>query len=89
MTSLSIAKHTAGPWSSYETPNDDDFSHEIIGVAGIYRGPECGANFQLLMAAPDLLDALKMLISNLPINRDWLNPDVERYARAAIAKAGV
>lgn len=45
------------------------------------------ANARLIAAAPLLLEALKGLLENLPERRDWLDPDVERFAKAAIEKA--
>ena len=41
----------------------------------------------LISAAPDLFEALAAIVNDLPINRDWLNPDYENMAYAAIAKA--
>jgi hypothetical protein len=34
-----------------------------------------------------LLHCLKQIINDLPANRDWLNPDIERLAKQAIANA--
>ena len=34
----------------------------------------------------ELLGILSGIISDLPVRRDWLNPDLEKIARAAIAK---
>lgn len=45
------------------------------------------ANARLIAASPELLFALSQIVSELPAKRDWLNPDIERIARAAIAKA--
>jgi hypothetical protein len=34
-----------------------------------------------------LLYALQQIIGDLPANRDWLDPNIERMAKDAIAKA--
>jgi hypothetical protein len=57
------------------------------GEAYKAKDPERDANARLIAAAPDLLYALQQIVSDLPSNRDWLSPDLERAARAAIAKA--
>lgn len=48
---------------------------------------EMAANARLIAAAPDLLFALERILADLPTNRDWLDPAVEKFARAAVAKA--
>lgn len=42
---------------------------------------------RLIAAAPDLLWALKEILSELPPKLDWLNPDLEKIAKATVAKA--
>lgn len=37
--------------------------------------------------ARELRDVLALLISDLPRNRDWLNPDTEKIARVILTKA--
>jgi len=49
--------------------------------------PERNANANLISAAPDLLGALRSIIDSLPSHRDWLDPNLEQFARAAIDKA--
>jgi hypothetical protein len=48
---------------------------------------EAFANARLISAAPNLLWVIERIIEDLPINKDWLDPAVEREARAAIKKA--
>jgi hypothetical protein len=45
------------------------------------------ADSKLYAAAPDMLEALERIVTDLPSRRDWLDPDIEKLARAAIAKA--
>lgn len=45
------------------------------------------ANARLIAAAPDLLFALKRIVTELPAKRDWLDPEIEAFAKDAIAKA--
>ena len=45
------------------------------------------SNANLIAAAPDMYEALRAIISDLPSNRDWLDPVVERAAKDALKKA--
>ena len=80
-------KHTPGPWVFVSTPNDDDFSHEIMDVCALYRNgnPQRVADARLIAAAPDLLEALEYTLKCL------MQTDVGEAhyqpAIAAIAKA--
>ena len=87
------AKHTPGPWKSYE---DDGFINlMVVDAEGYYIAEAMGrtkknmeANARLIAAAPELLEALEKLCNR------WQG-DTELYAhgeeikagRAAIAKA--
>lgn len=96
-----MPKFTPGPWrSSYdrghfvETVHDDlESSGRVctVDVEGVYSKEESAANAHLIAAAPDLLRALRMVVT-----RDTGNPDHDWttcgepsciFARAAIAKA--
>jgi hypothetical protein len=56
-------------------------------VCRVYNCSLTEARANLIAAAPELFFALSSIIANLPTNRDWLNPDLERIARAVILKA--
>ncbi|HBC94336.1 MAG TPA: hypothetical protein DCZ10_15915 [Pelotomaculum sp.] len=45
------------------------------------------ANARLIAAAPDMYEALKRIMDELPAKRDWLDPVSEQMALAALAKA--
>jgi hypothetical protein len=93
------ASHTPGPWKvrtldgSIGTIETSDGELQIAQTQQLRADDrntghsERLANTALIAAAPELLYALQYIISDLPTNRDWLNPALERMARAAIAKA--
>jgi len=66
---MSEAKHTAGPWRTFNGtdvyPDDGDtaaMKHIAdCSMAGSIGGDEQNANARLIAAAPDLLDALQHL----------------------------
>ena len=86
--------HTPGPW---HYRRGDEWSHSVVTHHGTLpdgsqncwtvadinkmREPEHEANARLIAAAPELLEALKRLLTD----EDY--PQAERVARAAIAKA--
>ena len=78
-------KHTPGPWKLFATPNDIDFTHEISGVAAIYIGNHSEGNAKLMVAAPDLLEALRDMVDYY--GTASANVDALFKARKAIAKA--
>jgi len=94
------AKHTPGPWrvEGRTTERGGALSGHIIsyGTNGYGDGPDgyvcktrgtSEADANLIAAAPDLLDALKLITAmdgDQPARSDW---DMVRIARAAIAKA--
>jgi hypothetical protein len=78
--------HTPEPWPIHKTPNDADFTHEVVGICAIYAGNEnAEADARLIAASPELLAALKRVVQadDACVLRQ---EDIER-ARAAIAKA--
>jgi hypothetical protein len=80
-------KHTSGPWiiDKDRSVMTEDF--KVIAEVYSWMGPqEADANAALIAAAPELLEALKQIMCELPIKRDWLNPDIERLAKHALAK---
>ncbi len=96
--------HTKGPWcvsnghllriaakdSDWKTPATICGVHRIGKRIGRQRTKEVLANAHLIAAAPDLLDALKEMVSSFPLLRDGAlgyEEDAHAKARAAIAKA--
>jgi hypothetical protein len=87
-----MSKHTPGPW----TATADPYSDVVVDASGreiaVVMDPNGEANSRLMASAPDLLEALVLL---LPFAIDGLddrgcNVDEDEYilfARAAIAKA--
>ena len=88
------AKHTPGPWNAFNSIKAIGVGSERSDVAWV-RFEECGlrdtarsqeedeANARLIAAAPDLLDALQVML-------DAAQHDITQecdIARAAIAKA--
>ena len=78
--------HTPGPWT---VGDDTQFMNQVeiwpaIGCA-YGSGPEVIANAHLIAAAPDLLEALQMVLDYL--NTGDMRPLDLRKASAAITKA--
>ena len=93
---MSAAKHTAGPWTvQYETDItgiENDPANGCVGlvdVAHVYMRTVPGrteANARLIAAAPDLLEALELLVAGIENSvSDTYLPLAK--ARAAIVKA--
>lgn len=89
-------KFTPGPWEiqKYFEPYDDRHpftnivkDNLIVAKLGLDLCEEFVANAHLISAAPDMYEALRALITDLPSNRDWLDPVVERAAKDALKKA--
>jgi hypothetical protein len=85
---------TPGPWAVFldTDPMNEDGAvcvsgndHEIRPAAGQKLGDEA-ADFRLMAAAPDLLEALEKL-ARLGNGEHYGNSDGNMIARAAIAKA--
>lgn len=70
--SLRIEKDGNGTWRKYR-------GEEYIGIP---------SNDELLLWEYNdkLVEALKGIVGDLPTKRDWLNPDLEKLAREAIAQ---
>lgn len=98
-------KHTPGPWVWAEGTNEisrrwNNFDWKVASV-GNHRlgwhenknceGREAGANARLIAAAPELLDACRLIVSAFdalkPSNAARNEPLQINAARAAIAKA--
>ncbi len=92
---MSNAQHTPGPWNKVTNSSGRTYrvegcgetvaSFPIMGTSIDVQENE--ANARLIAAAPELLQAITQIINDLPQRRDWLDPALEQYARAAIAKA--
>lgn len=90
-----MTTHTRGPWRI----GGDDGSIWVRPLRGnvicdLIARDTCNpateedmANANLIAAAPELLEALKRIVEDLPAKRDWLDPAVERAAKEAIRKA--
>lgn len=87
-----MTKHTPGPWKADRQHNffsicagDEDAPNLIAET--LDDTPLDEANARLIAEAPALLLCLSQIIAALPVSRDWLDPDLERNAKAAIRKA--
>lgn len=80
-----MSKHTAGPWS-VGAPTGLVNQISILPCIGVVygAGDEIKANAALIAAAPDMYEALKVLVENGGIGPESMFDD----ARAALAKAG-
>ena len=83
-------KFTPGPWHV----NYSDFSQVKAANGAIVAAcnrlshlVNLQANANLIAAAPELYEALRSIINDLPSNRDWLDPTIERVAKDALKKA--
>jgi hypothetical protein len=85
--------HTPGPWEVLEGDpqqpaiinNKGDALAEVIG-----GDAEARANVKLIAAAPELLEACKLICSNYPEHRDGMDEPIPvgiKAARAAIRRA--
>ncbi len=94
---MSNSKHTPGPWKVGSMSNGDFYKRNIAGADGYHVAiassrddSEVDANALLIAAAPDLLEALKMLLIYTKACEGVLNCTPAGQigiAEAAIAKA--
>jgi hypothetical protein len=91
-------QHTPGPWKVEHdgdfyviTPDvvhgDAEAVDELLAVYVSKNPATREANARLISAAPEMLEALKAIIRDLPAKRDWLDPVIEAQAKAAINRA--
>ena len=72
-------------------PDDNGFEVTLTRLCGftLQGEPEFyPTKANLHKAAPDLYEALRRIMDELPQKRDWLDPVLEQEAKAALAKAG-
>ena len=87
-----IHTHTHGPWHIADEGSQiviQTFSNHPTGtLARIYRTDELAhSDARLISAAPELLEALQMLMPQEPQDADSYDRAMWENARAAIAKA--
>lgn len=96
-----MSGHTPGPWSISDSSwvtNHRDIDAPTHGALAVVvwrmeeeeRSPECEANAALIAAAPDLLEALEMIVTEADSYTARTGKPVYNWldsARAAIAKA--
>lgn len=88
-------KFTPGPWIVDLDLYDEEGPLDVPEVNGrILDQDNCvvcqastEANVFFISAAPDMYEALRAIINDLPSNRDWLDPTLERVAKDALKKA--
>lgn len=85
-----VRQHSPGPWRLSCHPNDGNYMLITCSsdpAEGDNLRGYCGeANARLVVAAPDLLDALERLLASGDV-RDAADAGVLKQARTAIAKA--
>ncbi len=103
MTTETKSTHTPGPWVIHDEKMLDgrlvvstEAVNDIITIIGDIYNPDAEANARLIAAAPELLEAVRIILEspelkNCPDGR-WSTADSENYWRrakleAAIAKA--
>lgn len=86
-----VGKHTPGEWEAnglrVVTQRGIIAECPVPQAGGVFEF-ECSYNARLIAAAPDLLEALALVIGSLSFDReDDLNKEVLRRINAAIQKA--
>lgn len=94
---MSAAKHTPGPWSFPPVPTDEFGVWQITAADGrslmgneqYYPWvPVKKADWQLIAAAPEMLEALQHIVSGfVEVYGEKRSSGAMKHARAAIAKA--
>jgi hypothetical protein len=90
------SKHTPGPWEiDREVRTSINMGAKHIALVNFYNSPDAErnvsgeeheANVRLIAAAPELLDALEMVLGKMP---DWNQAgETVQQIKAALAKAG-
>jgi hypothetical protein len=87
---MTEAKHTPGPWTLNKYGEPVDATGENIRAKGLAltNSDEAKANTQLIVAAPELLDAILLLQGqDFRLLDDENGAEIRKRALAAIAKA--
>jgi hypothetical protein len=96
---MAETRHTPGPWYAGVLSGPEDEKTVSVGpydkpihyedaVCECWQGEHNAiANARLIAAAPELLYYLNRILEDLPRDRDWLDPSIERQAIAAIKSA--
>ena len=88
-------KHTPGPWNVSPSAKAStltrvfDETGKLVASAngpGLFEGGEAEANARLIAAAPELLEALHVMMKTFE-GLEAIHNDAYRQAKAAIAKA--
>ena len=85
--------HSPAPWNvtrhgtPAHTPQYGVYSEECPRDLAIVTGPNAKADARLIAAAPDLLEALKIMVATIGLPDSTAAKIGEEKARAAIAKA--
>ena len=88
-----MSKHTPGPWIFEErVAGFDILAPESVYYVAEYLGVDCGvidniADAYLIAAAPELLEALELVVSFVDAGEGTWTVEEQQKARAAIAKA--
>lgn len=89
-------KHTPGPWTAHKTIEAHDgmpecwqidAEHDAVCTTQFCYAPNTEANARLIASAPDLLEALAVLVTDC--SQIWSEAEFPalKQARAAIARA--
>lgn len=88
---MTQAKHTPGPWCQdihIRTLIAGGDGHNVADIEAKYHSVgENLANASLIAAAPELLEALELLVREFATHGDKAAQSAIKQARAAIAKA--
>lgn len=83
-------KHTPGPWhGGTETPSGVPVYAKNGRIVAVVRGPAKVEDFELMIAAPELLEALERALRWFDGDFPYGHEDVERGETAAAARAAI
>lgn len=85
---MSELKHTPGPWEAVKHSSDKFWyvkhknSNNAIVIYDAGTESETGANAKLIAAAPEMLEALEMILFNHDNSEDFFKKATEAYNKA-------